>query len=726
MRCLNFITVTAICFCFFSDLNAQQIINESFDKGLIPLEGWEIKADGIYSTTSGSGLKPPSLKFSQTNQFIETREFANANSLSFWYKGYTTDSISSLIVDYKEDTTWYRLDSICPIERSERIFKSSLPDFTSKIRITFKKSSGKVAIDDIIIEKISDSLYFTEGTPSIVSVSNCGAKFSFTSNKNAVLHYLLCKSYTVVPSVDQIINGAFENAEVVASDSIQLTEGQVSFARIDSLSSETGYTLFSVMKVLNKSKVTFSYIDSLTFHTRKHLNTCFFSEIVKGTGYNRAIEIYNPNKDTIWLNNYRIGMSTNGDGWKSSYFYFQNNAYILPHSVFVILKSKADSNLVNFSVANEVTSSSVLTFTGNDARSLEYSDDFGMSWKIADVYGNPYLSDVFDVAGLKNAASKYNLSRKGYIYHGNENWNISKGNDSISSEWLLLPISDYTNLGKFNLAISECGFKEVSFFGEEEPAIIDRNNFLIKVKLHSSVDTTDVKWNYLIESGNIIKDSSIFKTLDLSRHDTIVIYNSLTGDSSIWRIIYEKDLPPSIEKIFYFPDSISLSFSEKIDMDLLNIHLFKIKSLKENIKINDFDVFTTDSLNFTIIFENKLVDGEKYIVAIDSVFDSYHNQMPSFQDEFIVKIGETNDVNSTKINFNVWPNPAKNYLFISSTNEIKNIQIFDVSGKKYLTEIIYTNKQVQIDISKLSASIYFVKIQNVGNSQFNTCFVKSR
>lgn len=85
----------------------------------------------------------------------------------------------------------------------------------------------------------------------------------------------------------------------------------------------------------------------------------------------------------------------------------------------------------------------------------------------------------------------------------------------------------------------------------------------------------------------------------------------------------------------------------------------------------------------------------------------------------IYKIVDTSLSNESfeKNLFTIYPNPAKNILFIdkSELNYPSEIEIYDVNGKLVLrqeTEKIYQNK---IDISQLTKGIYFVTIKNDAN-----------
>ena len=58
--------------------------------------------------------------------------------------------------------------------------------------------------------------------------------------------------------------------------------------------------------------------------------------------------------------------------------------------------------------------------------------------------------------------------------------------------------------------------------------------------------------------------------------------------------------------------------------------------------------------------------------------------------------------------FTIYPNPASNFLMINSKISIDNYDIYDLSGS-----LIYTDKFIErIDVSELSAGIYFLVLRN--------------
>ena len=136
-----------------SSLNifSQEIINEGFDKDTIAPNGWIFSIGGTYSTSGYSGTNVPAIKFDESDQFVETKSFTGANKLSFFVRGNNTDSLSAMVIKFKADDRWYKLDSILNLPKTKSILTRELPDNCTKIRFVYYKSKGNLSFDDIII-----------------------------------------------------------------------------------------------------------------------------------------------------------------------------------------------------------------------------------------------------------------------------------------------------------------------------------------------------------------------------------------------------------------------------------------------------------------------------------------------------------------------------------------------------------------------------------------------
>jgi len=70
-------------------------------------------------------------------------------------------------------------------------------------------------------------------------------------------------------------------------------------------------------------------------------------------------------------------------------------------------------------------------------------------------------------------------------------------------------------------------------------------------------------------------------------------------------------------------------------------------------------------------------------------------------------------------NFNLYPNPTNSILSISFKNEIPNgtLEVYDMLGKKALSQALDSNKLTSIDISNLNSGLYLIKVSYEGKSE---------
>ena len=62
--------------------------------------------------------------------------------------------------------------------------------------------------------------------------------------------------------------------------------------------------------------------------------------------------------------------------------------------------------------------------------------------------------------------------------------------------------------------------------------------------------------------------------------------------------------------------------------------------------------------------------------------------------------------------FQIYPNPACNYIFIKPTTniDIKKIEIFDIMGHNYTMSTYFGNSELKINIASLTRGLYFIKV----------------
>ncbi len=151
-----------------------------------------------------------------------------------------------------------------------------------------------------------------------------------------------------------------------------------------------------------------------------------FSEYIEGSSNNKALEIANFTGVTVDLSIYKIKKQTNGAGsWSGG---LTLTGQLTNGNVFVVANSNATSTITN--VANLITSSSEVTFNGNDAVGLFKND------VLIDILG------TFD-GGTGNYAQNVTLQRKSSVTSPNTTY--------TTGEWDSLATDTFSGLGSHSV-----------------------------------------------------------------------------------------------------------------------------------------------------------------------------------------------------------------------------------------------------------------------------------
>ncbi|MBI2257630.1 MAG: lamin tail domain-containing protein [Flavobacteriia bacterium] len=164
----------------------------------------------------------------------------------------------------------------------------------------------------------------------------------------------------------------------------------------------------------------------------------FISEYGEGSSNNKYIEIYNPTNNTIDLSTYSIKLFSNGSATANSTLNLSGN--LAPYDVYIVANTSANASIL---AQADLISGGVTSFNGNDALQLLNASTVIDRVGIEGI--NPGTS--WSVAGDVNGAINHTLKRKSSVCTPNPDWNISSGIDEITSEWIIMPNDDITNLG---------------------------------------------------------------------------------------------------------------------------------------------------------------------------------------------------------------------------------------------------------------------------------------
>ncbi len=177
----------------------------------------------------------------------------------------------------------------------------------------------------------------------------------------------------------------------------------------------------------------------------------FFSEYIEGSSNNKALEIYNPTADTVFLDGWAFPNVSNAPDNPGNYEYwntFPEGAFVAPDSVYVIAHPDADS-------------AGIRAYADYEFRFLSNGDDgFALvkgaetAYEIFDWVGS-WDGDPgsgWDVAGVSEATKDHTLVRKSYVKSGNQFALSSFGTDESNSEWMVLEKDDFSSIGMHEYA----------------------------------------------------------------------------------------------------------------------------------------------------------------------------------------------------------------------------------------------------------------------------------
>jgi len=197
------------------------------------------------------------------------------------------------------------------------------------------------------------------------------------------------------------------------------------------------------------------YLVAVLLITSKGFSQILFSEYSEGSSYNKYLEIYNYSNETVLLSQFVLTSCTNGclDGNNFFINEFPDGASIEPGEVYVVASTQADQLIL---------SEADFTFqyccgNGDDVYALMLSGqtgDFFDAENALDIIGDEttWQEGVgWDIAGVSEATKNHTIVRKSSVSeHNAGNWSLSAGTNIDDSEWIVLEIDDWSNLGFHN------------------------------------------------------------------------------------------------------------------------------------------------------------------------------------------------------------------------------------------------------------------------------------
>lgn len=179
----------------------------------------------------------------------------------------------------------------------------------------------------------------------------------------------------------------------------------------------------------------------------------FFSQYMEGSSNNKALEIYNPTQDTVFLDGWAFPNVSNDPSTAGEYEYWNNfpeGAFIAPNETYVLAHPSANQDILDVA---DYTGFQYFS-NGDDGFALVKGDSAAdVGYEIIDWLGS-WDGDPgsgWDVAGVSAATKDHTLVRKSYWQSGNNVPLGSFGTSAFNSEWIVLDKDNTDGLGSHSV-----------------------------------------------------------------------------------------------------------------------------------------------------------------------------------------------------------------------------------------------------------------------------------
>lgn len=481
----------------------------------------------------------------------------------------------------------------------------------------------------------------------------------------------------------------------------------------------------------------------------------FFSEYVKGTGTNRALEIYNPTSSVIDLTEYRIAKSNDGgtSGW-----YIDLNGTIAPHGVFVYAHPGASAAVL--AVADSIDG--FFDFSGNDAMILIHNHD------TIDIIGqlgvDPGISWAVDTGSTIN----HTLIRNYYTYQGGTDWT------NEVTTWDVYPNNMADSLGFHHIA--PCGTAPViikaairflsggSTVSENAgtvPVVVEVNNpgtqaakFI--VARNDAASTATIVSDYTFQNiqftngPGISYDTVYFHIIDdqLIEPTEIATLNFIqvsVNDSFVVDSTYTLSILDNDTLTFSF-NGAGFSYVEDTSLVQIKITISSPVDTATTVKVSLAQGNATRGLDFTfddndtlIVFPANSIDTQSIWVHIinDTIVEpneqinfnlstaviGAHMGISAYTLTIIDNDSPTGIDETDFSALKLYPNPVTNTFFIQTESELANVDVTDLLGNTLMQLGKLPAGRNPVDVSALSAGMYFITVRD-NQKVFSKRFVK--
>ena len=488
----------------------------------------------------------------------------------------------------------------------------------------------------------------------------------------------------------------------------------------------------------------------------------FFSEYAEGSFSNKYLEIYNPTDSVVDLSGYAFPSVGNDPTTAGEYEYwnaFTDGASIAAGDVYIIAHPDADSL-----ISIQADQTHAYLSNGDDGYALAFGVED--SYVVIDWIGN-FDADPgsgWAVASIEDATMDHTLVRKLSVTQGNSDWTASAGTNEEDSEWIVLEVDDWTNLGSHSqeAPVSGCTNPLALNYNAEatlddgscqfDPSIVFGCTDSLAINYNAEATNEDASCEYEVVVTEVTI-SQIQGTSDASPYVDQTIATSgvvtavapagyfLQETSAAWSgvYVYDSENVPELGSMV----SLQADVVEFYDMtELKNVSNFTTLDISTVITpLTDLSAPISESLEGCLItlsgvcsiasndfgeatFANVSLDGQTFIVN-DLIYNHEFVESTSYQitgvveysfNEFKLCPRDASDVSMmvsvdeiTAANTKVFVN-ASVLNILSEIDGVQNFEVFAISGQRVLYGQF--DGQLSLPVSMLNDAIYLVKVGN--------------
>ncbi|MCF8330939.1 MAG: T9SS type A sorting domain-containing protein [Bacteroidales bacterium] len=240
---------------------------------------------------------------------------------------------------------------------------------------------------------------------------------------------------------------------------------------------------------------------------------------------------------------------------------------------------------------------------------------------------------------------------------------------------------------------------------------------------------------YWYENADALGNSFVKKDIDNNLYDVLdldLVDFDLDGDLDIIGIVYNSQFP-NYDKIFYYENTGNGNYASRVELTDQTGWSWPLRAIDYDVdgdmdivfgSMDNYGIFWIKNLGQNNFSNPKPVHGELRIpweiIVTDLTGDDVNDILAmGIGNDKIIWNENLNNVGISKArknNIEVFPNPATDIVHVESSIPVKNLRIIAIDGTQILKMENIDQKRHQLSISKLPVGVYFLIIEDAGNT----------